>query len=386
VRQAARVELTSHVAVDERASMSTPTKDAAIGADVAALTHWLCSVPSPIGEERALCDQLVARTAAWRLARPLVRVGDSIAVALSDGTGGPKITLAGHLDVVRTEHDGPARLDGDRLYGAGAADMKSGLAAMIVAAEDDAVRAHLAARADVTLVFYAREEGPFAENELGPLLDAHEILRRQDLAICLEPSNNKLQLGCVGSLHATVAIQGRTAHSARPWQGENAIHRAWSLLRDLDALMPVEATIDGMLYRAVMSATLGHGGRGKNVIPDRFEMNLNHRFLPTTSIEEAKRFVRDFVGDRADVTFVDESPSAPPHRSHPLVEKLVAAGVRGVEPKQAWTDVARFAQLGVPAVNWGPGEQAQAHQRNEWTGVDDLHAGWQILRRFLLSL
>jgi succinyl-diaminopimelate desuccinylase len=366
--------------------MSIATPEPAVGADVVALTHWLCSVPSLIGEERALCDLLVARSRAWGVVGDVMRVGDSFAVALSSGTNGPKITLAGHLDVVRTEHDGPPRIEGDRLYGAGAADMKSGLASMIAVAEDPALRAHLKSRADVTLIFYAREEGPFAENELGPLLDAHAHLRAQDLAICLEPSNNKLQLGCVGSLHATVTLRGRTSHSARPWQGVNAVQRSWTLLRDLDALQPVEATIDGMLYRAVLSATLAKAGRGKNIIPDVFELNLNHRFLPTTSIAEAKRFVLDFVGDRADVVFIDESPSAPPHRSNPLVEKLVAAGVQGVEPKQAWTDVARFAQLGVPAVNWGPGEQAQAHQRNEWTGVGELREGWEILRRFLVSI
>ncbi|MFI5299155.1 MAG: succinyl-diaminopimelate desuccinylase [Polyangiales bacterium] len=366
--------------------MSSSVSEPRVGADVVALTQWLCSVPSLIGEERTLCELLVARSKSWAIAGEVKRVGDSFAVALSEGTGGPKLTLAGHLDVVRTEHDGPTRLEGDRLYGAGAADMKSGLAAMIAVAEDAALRAHLKSRADVTLVFYAREEGPFAENELGPLLAAYELLRQQDLAICLEPSNNKLQLGCVGSLHATVTVHGRTSHSARPWQGDNAIQKSWSLLRDLDALQPVEVTIDGMLYRAVMSATLAHAGRGKNIIPDVFELNLNHRFLPTTTIDQAKRFVLDFVGDRADVEFIDESPSAPPHRSHPLVAKLTSAGVKAVEPKQAWTDVARFAQLGVPAVNWGPGEQAQAHQRNEWTGVEDLREGWEILRRFLASI
>ncbi len=353
-----------------------------LGADVVSLTQWLCEVPSPTGEERALCDALVERTARVGAAGSAVRLLSSFALPLTRGTGGPRVALVGHLDVVDTAHDGPPRIEGNRLYGAGAADMKSGVALMLALAEDRACWP----KADVTLIFYAREEGPFDENELGPLLEQHPELARQDLAICLEPSYGKLQLGCVGSLHARVVVRGRTAHSARPWQGENAIQRAWTLLRDLDARAPLEATIDGMTYRSVVSATMASGGRGRNVIPDSFELNLNYRFLPGTTIEQAERDLRALVGDRAEVEITDRSPSAPPWRSHPLVGKLVEAGVHGVEPKQAWTDVARFPAMGVPAVNWGPGDQDQAHQRNEHTSVSGLRDGLAILKRFLASL
>jgi succinyl-diaminopimelate desuccinylase len=353
-----------------------------LGADVVALTKWLCDVPSPIGDERALCDALIARAAAWGSAEPPVRVLNTFAVPLTRGTGGPRLALVGHLDVVRTAHDAPPRIEGDRLYGAGAADMKSGVALMIALAEARA----LWPRADVTLIFYAREEGPFDENELGPFFEAYPEHARHDLAICLEPSYGKLQLGCVGSLHAHVTVRGRTAHSARPWQGENAIQRAWTLLRDLDARAPIEANLDGMLYRSVISATIANGGRGRNVIPDAFELNLNYRFLPGTSVDQAEHDLRAFVGDRAEVEITDRSPSAPPWRSHPLVAKLIEAGVKAVEPKQAWTDVARFAAMGVPAVNWGPGDQDQAHQRNEHTSIAGLLDGWAILQRFLASL
>jgi len=359
-----------------------PSDQPALGADVVELTRWLCSVPSPIGDEARLCDDVLARSRAWPLAAEPFRVLNSISVPLSRGTGGPHIVLAGHLDTVRTQHDGPTRIEGDRLYGAGAADMKSGLSLMIAAAEDRT----LSPKADLTLVFYSREEGPFAENELGPLLEQQPALARADLAICLEPSYSKLQLGCVGSIHAKVTRRGRTAHSARPWEGDNAIQQAWPMLRDLAERQPIEVTLDGMRYRSVMSATLAHGGRGRNVIPDAFELNVNYRFLPGTSLDQAEAELRAFFGDRADVELVDRSPSAPPHRSHPLVEKLVGAGVKGVEPKQAWTDVARFAQLGVAAVNWGPGDQGEAHQRNESTSVEGLREGWKILRAFLGAL
>jgi succinyl-diaminopimelate desuccinylase len=339
---------------------------------------WLCRTPSPIGEERVLCDLVEERLGRVPLAEPIRRHGDSIVVPLVRGTGKPHLVLAGHLDVVRTVHDAPPRIEGDKLYGAGAADMKSGLALLLELAEQPE-----RPRVDLTLVFYAREEGPYAENELGPVLAAEPELTRAALAVMLEPSDNKLQLGCGGSLHATVAFQGRTAHSARPWQGENAVHKAAGLLARLGALEPITDSVDGLEWKSVVSATMATGGRARNVIPDRFELNLNHRFGPGTSIEQAKAHVESLVQGQAEVTFTDLSPSAPPHRTHPLVVALADSGVVTVEPKQAWTDVARFHTFGVPAVNFGPGTQAQAHQRNEWTELSKLEQGREILRRFL---
>jgi len=341
---------------------------------------WLCSIPSPIGEERALCDAVAERLARTPLDAPLRRYGDSLVVPLRRNTGGPKIALAGHLDVVPTSHDGPPRIEGEKLYGPGAADMKSGLALMLDLVETGYARS---LDIDLTLVFYAREEGPYAENELGRVLDEDPELRHVDLAICLEPSDNKLQLGATGSIHAEVTFRGRTAHSARPWQGDNAIHRAGSFLVELSSRPPRESLIDGLVYRTVTSCTMARGGRARNIVPDTFTLNLNHRFAPDTTLEEAQRELRDLVEGRAEIRFVDLSPAAPPHASHPLIVALRESGVVAVEPKQAWTDVARFASLGVPAVNFGPGEQAQAHQRNEWTSLPKLTEGARILRRYL---
>lgn len=339
---------------------------------------WLCSIPSLIGEERALCDAVQARLGRLPLAAPIRRYGDSIVVPVRRGSGGPHVVLGGHFDVVRTEHDGPPRVEGDRLYAPGAADMKSGLALMLALAESPEPW-----RADLTLVLYAREEGPFAENELGPVLASDPELGRAGIAVMLEPSDNKLQLGCGGSLHAAVRFQGRTAHSARPWQGDNAIHKAAALLTRLSRLEPVPDERDGLVWQSVISATLASGGRARNIVPDRFELNLNHRFGPGTSVQSAEQRLLELVAGEAELELVDVSPSAPPLRHHPLVAALADSGVLAVEPKQAWTDVARFAALGVPAVNFGPGVQAQAHQKNEWTSLPQLDVGLRVLRTWL---
>lgn len=339
---------------------------------------WLCSIPSLIGEERALCDAVQERLARRSLPAPIRRYGDSIVVPVRRGSGGPHVVLGGHFDVVRTEHDGPPRIEGDKLYAPGAADMKSGLSLMLALAERGAPWA-----VDLTLVFYAREEGPYAENELGPVLAADAELRSANIAVMLEPSDNKLQLGCGGSIHAAVRFQGRTAHSARPWQGDNAIQKSAALLTRLAALEPVTDERDDLLWKNVISATMASGGRARNIIPDVFELNLNHRFGPSTSVDSAKQRVLELVAGEAELEFVDVSPSAPPLRSHPLVAALAQSGVAAVEPKQAWTDVARFAALGVPAVNFGPGVQAQAHQRNEWTLLSQLDGGLAVLETWL---
>lgn len=357
---------------------------AALQAELTETLFWLCAIDSPIGEEAVICDAVKARLEKLSLAGPIRRYSHSIVVPLSRGAvGKPHIALCGHFDTVRTEN-GPARIEGDRVFGAGASDMKSGLAIMIALAEH---WNQIGADCNLTLVFYAREEGPFAENELGPVLAEDPELKDVDLAVCLEPSDNKLHLGCCGSIHAELTFEGKTGHSARPWEGDNAIYRGAAFLMDVAALKPEECELDGVTYRSVFSVTrASDGGRGRNIVPDRFVLNLNHRFAPKYSLEEAEQRLRRLVADRAVIKVTDLSPAAPPNASHPLVVALANAGVAGVAPKQAWTDVARFAALGIPAVNLGPGENAQAHQKNESTDLRLLATGYEIFRRWLTDL
>jgi succinyl-diaminopimelate desuccinylase len=344
---------------------------------------WLCGISSFTGEEGPVCDAVQARLTELLGAGAVVRDGHSLVVTPRVSSEGPSVVLAGHFDVVRTRHDGPPRIEGPRIYGPGAADMKSGLAVMIellgLIARGDG---RCAARP--TFVFYEREEGPYLENRLGDLLENFPLLRRAELAVCLEPSSNVLQLGCMGSLHGKVTFSGRTAHSARPWQGENAIHRAAGFLSRLGARAPVDRVIDGMLYREVMSATMAEGGRGRNVVPDAFSLNVNVRFAPGKTVDDAERELSDVIAGEAELAVIDRSPSALPSRAQPLVRALEQrAEVKGVEPKQAWTDVARFSAIGVPAVNLGPGTQSQAHQRNEWTDRAELADGLALFRAWL---
>ncbi|HET7824704.1 MAG TPA: succinyl-diaminopimelate desuccinylase [Anaeromyxobacter sp.] len=346
-------------------------------------TEQLCAQLSPIGEEGALCDAVEA----WARGRfPAVeRVRDSLVVRV-DGPpapGRPAVALCGHLDTVPVhEADrGPPRREGDRIVAPGSSDMKGGIAVLMELAE----RLPRSARfCDLVLVLYAREEGPYVENELEEILRDPARLRGVDLALCLEPTDNVLQLGCVGSIHATFTFHGKAAHSARPWDGRNAVHEAGRLLSELAARPPREGRSDGLVFREVLSATRIEGGRARNVVPDRCTLNLNFRFAPDRTLEAAADELRA-LGARhgAEVTLTDLSPACPAFQDHPLVRRLVARGQVPVEPKQAWTDVARLAAHGVRAVNLGPGATSQAHQRGEWVEIPALVRGYAVYESFL---
>jgi succinyl-diaminopimelate desuccinylase len=190
----------------------------------------------------------------------------------------------------------------------------------------------------------------------------------------------------MGSVHAWARFHGRTAHSARPWEGENALLKAAPFLTKLAARAPREVEIDGHVFREVITPTLAKAERGRNIVPDRFEVNLNYRFAPGRTPMQVVDELRELVGGDAELEPTDLSPACHPHTSHPYVRFLGACGVRAVKVKQAWTDVARFDQVGVPAVNLGPGIQGQAHQPNEHTELPLLHEGYRILHAFVSGL
>ncbi len=343
---------------------------------------WLCSMPSPTGEERRICDAIAGWLSNHGISGSAIRrYGRSLYVELTRGRPGPKVALVGHTDVVRTLHDGPPRIEEDRLYGPGASDMKSGLALMLGVVADP-----VDTNANLTLIFYASEEGPFVDNELDLIVKTEPALHQLDFALVLEPTDSQLQLGCGGTLHAEVTFEGRSAHSARPWQGNNAIYQAIGVLSRLASRKPEPRMVEGLEWMASMSATMAQGGRAPNVIPDLFQLNVNARFAPDQSPAEVEAQLLNLVGSDGTVHLVDCSPPAPPFRDHSLVTLLEQSGVRSVAPKFGWTDVARFAPLGIAAVNFGPGTLSQAHQANEWTSVSELNYADTVLRAWLRAI
>jgi succinyl-diaminopimelate desuccinylase len=341
-------------------------------------TLGLCRIPSPIGQEAALADFVEAWARAHFAPNEVLRRSHSLVLGRTDDPR-PSLALVGHLDTVPPhEQDGPPRLEGDRVYGRGASDMKGGLAVMMALAEA-LPRAELPL--NLLFVLYEREEGPFEESGLGPLLDEVAGLRRVKLAIALEPTDGAVQVGCVGSVHATLRFAGKSAHSARPWQGQNAIHLAGPLLAELLGRSPREVEEGGFRFFEVFSITRAQGGRARNVVPDAFELNLNYRFAPGKTLEQAQQDVRALVAGRAEVTFTDLAPSGRVCAHNPWLRRLLEVSGAQAQAKQAWTDVARLSAAGIDAVNFGPGETAQAHQANESAPIAPLWDCYRALER-----
>lgn len=333
-------------------------------------TVALCAIPSVTGNEGACADEVERRLRALG-ALPVQRIGNSVVARRG---AGPLVLFVGHLDTVPGEPG--VRVEGDRIVGLGASDMKGGLAVMLaLAAMEPGSYAH-------GFVFYDREEGPWAESGLGPVLESVPWLRQAALAFCLEPSDNVIQVGCLGTLHAKVTFRGRAAHSARPWQGRNAIHAAGPFLSRLGERAPVDVWKDGHLFREVMSATLAAGGGARNVIPDRFVLNVNYRFAPGRSNEAAEAEVRA-VAAGAEVEIVECAPAGTVVTGSPLLQRYVALTGSRVEAKQAWTDVARLGAAGIDAVNLGPGHVAQAHRAGEYLETRRLVESYENFARFL---
>jgi succinyl-diaminopimelate desuccinylase len=361
-------------------------------ADLVARLLEHCAHVCVTGDEGPIADEVETRYR--ELGEHVVRVGNSVVVG-SRSSDRPLVLLVGHLDVVPpTDDDLEPRVetrDGEELVvGRGTSDMKAGNVIAMAAFEDPGLRE--SSPYELALVLYAAEEGPAEDNELADVLREVAWLRDAELAVVLEPTDGEVQLGCLGGLHAQVVFHGQQAHSARPWHGANALTAGGALLDELHRRRPERVEVDGIVYHDVWSATQAWTDTlgppfadrpARNVIPGAFTVNLNLRFAPSRGLEEAERELRDMIGDRAGVTIVDRSPPASPRLDVPTVRAFVERIGAPVAGKQAWTDVARFAELGVPACNYGPGLTAQAHQRGEHVPVDAVVEAGARLRAFL---
>ncbi|NHC13180.1 succinyl-diaminopimelate desuccinylase [Motilibacter deserti] len=346
--------------------------------DVVALTAAVCDVPSVSGSEAPLAD---AVEEALRKVPGLAVDRDGDAVVARTMLGRPeRAVVAGHLDTVPLAAGSlPTRLEGGVLHGRGAVDMKGGVAvALRLAATVPAPTR------DVTYVFYDHEEVEAARNGLGRIARTHPEWLAADFAILMEPSDAQVEGGCNGTLRAEVTTRGVAAHSARAWMGRNAIHEAGILLDRLRAYEPREVEVDGLVYREGLNAVLVRGGVAGNVIPDECVVTVNYRFAPTLSVEEAEQHVRHLF-EGYDVRVVDAAAGARPGLNVPAAAAFVAAVGAEPKPKYGWTDVARFSALGVPAVNYGPGDPSLAHRDDERVPVAQLLACEERLRAWLTS-
>jgi succinyl-diaminopimelate desuccinylase len=309
---------------------------------------------------------------------PVWESDDVVFATTARQAGRPLVLLAGHVDTVPAQGNLPGRLDGDAVVGLGASDMKGGVAVMLELA-DWAAGGELAL--DLGFLFFTREELAAEESPVPAFLEACPEAREPELVIVLEPTDNELHVGCVGNLTALLTFRGVSAHSARPWTGENAIHKAAAGLAPLAELEPVEVEVDGLVFREVVSAVAIEGGIADNVVPDRCVARLNYRYAPGRSREQAEARLRELAGE-AELEILGNSPPAHVVVDRPLVTRLREVGDFAVRPKQAWTPVAQFAEAGLDAVNLGPGATRFAHRADEQVEIDQLVRTYEALRRF----
>jgi succinyl-diaminopimelate desuccinylase len=334
--------------------------------DLASRTLQLVDVPSESRSEAAL-------VALVREILPGVALYDDGEVLLYGDPAAP-VVLAGHLDTVPAQGNIPGRVDDGAVHGLGASDMKGGVAVMLELALAGVPGRYL---------FFTREEIPVVESPL-PAFFAAGLIGDAQLAVVLEPTDCILHAGCVGNVQARVTFHGESAHSARPWTGVNAIHELIRGLQPLAGLEPLDVELDGLLFREVVSAVRIEGGIAANVVPDRASVELNYRYAPGRSRDEAEVRLRELV-PAGELEVLSNAPSARPALTNPLADVLRRL-VPEVAPKQAWTPVAQFAEQGLDAINYGPGATPYAHKRDEQVPIANLERCYATLHDFLSSV
>jgi succinyl-diaminopimelate desuccinylase len=358
----------------------TPSLDLSV--DIVTLTAAVCDIQSVSGAEAALADAVEDQLRALGHLE-VIRDGDTVIARTQLGRG-ERVVLAGHLDTVplTSPPNLPTRREVDPdgvevLIGRGTVDMKGGVAVQLrIAAELPEPNR------DITFIFYECEEVESERNGLARLAATRPELLQADFAVLLEPTDGGIEGGCKGTLRANVTATGIAAHSARPWRGQNAIHEAGVILDRLRAYRPRDVEVDGLLYHEALSAVGIGGGIAGNVIPDRCVVEVNYRYAPDRNAAAAEAHVRE-VFDGYAVEIVDNAAGARPGLDLPAARDFVAALDLPVGPKEGWTDVARFSALGVPAVNFGPGDPGRAHADDERCPVEQLRRAEAAMVRWL---
>jgi succinyl-diaminopimelate desuccinylase len=335
--------------------------------EVAARTLALVDIHSPSGGEQEIAEYVAAEMP-WP---PTWREGETLWYAT--GASPPQVVLAGHLDTVPANGNFPGRRGDGVVHGLGASDMKGGVAVMMEAA---LALARGGANASAGFLFFPREEVAVEHSPL-PTFFATGALEGAGLVVVLEPTDNEIQLGCVGNVNAVLRFEGRSAHTARPWLGVNAIDRAVEGLARVAGLPPHDVEVGGLPFREVLSLTRISGGRADNVVPDLVEASLNFRYAPGRSRDDAEARLRELAGEEVEI--LSHSPAASVAVDNALVRRLREIGGFELTPKQAWTPVAQFAELGLDAVNFGPGATRFAHAPDEQVDVAALERSLDAL-------
>ncbi|QDE34373.1 succinyl-diaminopimelate desuccinylase [Microbacterium foliorum] len=345
------------------------------------LTRAICDIPSVSGDETTLADAIEEAISAYSHLE-VIRHGNTIVARTNLGRA-QRVAIAGHIDTVPINGNVPTKdleIDGVAyLWGRGTVDMKSGTAVQLKLAAELTEPS-----VDITWMWYDNEEVEASKNGLALLAAVRPDLFRADFAILGEPSNGEVEGGCNGTMRAIVRTTGVRAHAARAWIGENAIHRAAPILARLAEYRAKEIAVDGLLYRESMSAVRITGGVAGNVIPDACEVEVNYRFAPSKSAADAEAHIRNLLAG-FDVEITDAAEGARPGLDAPIAREFVAAVGAEPRPKYGWTDVARFSALGIPAVNYGPGDPHLAHHDEERVPLAQIDAVERGLRAWLSS-
>ncbi len=343
----------------------------------AEITAAICDIESVSGNEKNVADAIEKALSAYSHLE-ITRDGDAIIARTQLGLP-RRVLIAGHIDTVPVNNNLPTQREGDVLWGRGTVDMKAGVAvALKLAAE------LTNPQVDLTWVFYDHEEVDSSLNGLGRLATKFPELLSADFAILGEPTNAMIEGGCNGTIRVEVHTTGVRAHSARSWKGENAIHKLTPALEALSAYQPETVTVDGLDYREGLNAVAVSGGVAGNVIPDQAVLTVNYRFAPSKSVSDALSHLHDvFAG--FDIVVVDSAEGARPGLNAPIAQDFLEAVGTTPQPKYGWTDVARFSALGIPAVNFGPGDPSLAHADDERVDIAQIIACEDALRSWLNS-
>jgi succinyl-diaminopimelate desuccinylase len=347
--------------------------------DVAELTRQLCDIESVSGNEAQIADAIEQALAPFSHLS-VVRDGNAIVASTKLGRA-KQVVIAGHIDTVPVAENLPTKLMSFEreqvIWGRGTVDMKAGVAVMLKLAAEITDPAF-----DVVWVFYDQEEIEASKNGLGRLVKNHPELIKGSFAILCEPTSATIEGGCNGTMRVEISLSGIKAHSARPWMGSNAIHKIGGVLNILNAYIPEEIDVDGLVFRESLNAVLVSGGIASNVIPDSATVTVNYRFAPSRSIEQATDYLKTVFADY-ELRVIDSASGARPGMNSPEAQAFVAAVKASVSPKFGWTDVARFSEMGIPSVNYGPGDPNKAHADDENVPASHIYACEAGLRNFL---